>query len=447
MKLFFVFLSLIFCISCNNANVLNNSKARLSSLVLLVDDEECEIKPAFTSDQFEYEATCNGEEVTLLAYPIYSKAKVQDVVKSPLDVVVGKQQLSLKIVAEDGSSCEYKVNLNKNVKFSQMVLVPIPEDGIDVPLGVDDNGNGRNTNVKPTAKIEKQFEIGKYEVTWKLWKAVYDFAKNNNYVFNKQAFKGGKGGEAYAPAKAEPNLEGSDYQPVTNISTQDMVIWCNALNEMLGKKPVYYWQGAPLKNASLKHTLLGKDINVYAIAEVKDEGGYRLPTSDEWETVARWQEGEENAVKVEKNGKSYYFTKGDSVSGGTFHVWKDSYINSLETPAESDPVWDKIREQADTYCVYNGYCNRGLGFLPTGVVSTKEVGTKKPNYLGIYDMSGNVCERCFTYETVNEQTFNLDSFRGGSWDTYPRLLRIGYEDWARNYASNNHGFRLARRIK
>ena len=24
---------------------------------------------------------------------------------------------------------------------------------------------------------------------------------------------------------------------------------------------------------------------------------------------------------------------------------------------------------------------------------------------------------------------------------------IGYEDWARNYASNNHGFRLARTIK
>jgi len=96
MKLFFVFLSLLFCISCNNANVLDNSKARLSSLVLLVDDEECEIKPAFTSDQFEYEATCNGEEVTLLAYPIYSKAKVQDVVKSPLDVVEMTQQMSFQ---------------------------------------------------------------------------------------------------------------------------------------------------------------------------------------------------------------------------------------------------------------------------------------------------------------------------------------------------------------
>lgn len=445
MKLIFVLLSFFLCISCKDIGTVDNSKARLSSLILVVDGEECEIKPTFSSDQFEYEASCNGDDASLLAYPIYPKAKVQDIVKTPSNVVVGKQQLSIKVIAEDGASCEYKVNLNKSPKFSQMVLVPIPEGGIDVPLGIDDKGK-RETDIKPIAKITRKFEIGKYEVTWKLWKAVYDWAKDNGYIFKKEAFKGGKEGEAFG-TPAKPNLEGSDYQPVSHICTQDMMIWCNALNEILGKRPVYYWEGVPLKNATIKHKLSGKDVYVYGLAEVKDEGGYRLPTSDEWETAARWQDGEENAIKVEKNGKSYYFTKGDSVSGGTFHVWKDTYINTLETPSEDDPVWNKIREQADTYCVYGGYCDRGNRFLPTGVLSTKDVGTKKPNYLGIYDMSGNIVERCLTYKTVDGQTFNLDTMRGGSWDVYPHTLRIGYEDWAKNYASNNHGFRLARTIK
>ena len=447
MKRICVFLTLFLCLSCKDSNGLRNSSSLLCSLTLVVDGEECEIKSAFNSTQFEYEATCYGDEASLLGYPISPKAKVERGVKSPLEVVIGRQELSIKVIGEDGSSNVYRVQVNKNIKRSEMVLVPVPEGGIDVPLGIDDKGGGdTQTDFKRKGKVESKFEIGKYEVTWKLWKIVYDWAVGKGYVFYKDAFKGGKDGEINGkPSK--PNLEGSDYQPVTHISTGDMVIWCNALNEMIGKKPVYYWKNEVLKDATLKEKLSGKDVYIYGLAEVKDDGGYRLPTSDEWEVASRWQEGEENALKVEKDGKAYYFTKGDSASGGTHHVWKDTYMNSLEVPSETDPIWDKIREQSDTYCVYIEYCDRGLRYLPTGVTSTKEVGTKKPNYLGIYDMSGNVCERCFIYTTINDKTFNVDTFRDGAWDSSPRLLRIGYESLGRNYSSNNHGFRLAKTVK
>jgi len=65
---------------------------------------------------------------------------------------------------------------------------------------------------------------------------------------------------------------------------------------------------------------------------------------------------------------------------------------------------------------------------------THPVGLKKPNELGIYDMSGNVLERC--QDRV---------LRGGSWDINPELTRYAYRYW--NYPDYRHnfiGFRVAR---
>ncbi len=59
---------------------------------------------------------------------------------------------------------------------------------------------------------------------------------------------------------------------------------------------------------------------------------------------------------------------------------------------------------------------------------THEVGLKKPNELGVYDMSGNVCEWCFDYwkdrypypsgtviDPVGESSGSYRVVRGGSW--------------------------------
>lgn len=455
MKIRYMFLALaLFIFSCKgaggNVSTTKSGEARASALIFSVDGAECELFPTFNSDCFEYEATAYGEDVDILVSPLSSKASVGTVSIRPENVALGEiQELSVRITAEDGTSYkDYKVRFKKYIKYSQMVKVPIPSGGIDVPLGIDDKGGGRQTGEKASAKVEVAFEIGKYEVTWKLWKEVYDWALQHDYHFLKEGFKGGKDGEAYGLPSA-PNLDGSDYQPVTKITTADMMVWCNAYSEMLGLARVYHYKGEPYKDARLKEEIAGHNVWVYGVLEVKDEQGYRLPTTYEWEATARWQGNikTDNAVEIDKDGTHFYFTKGDSCSGGTFHVWKDNYMNSLDTPLENDPVWDLIREQADTYCVYNEYCNRGLGYLKTGVVSTKEVGTKKANYLNIYDMSGNVVERCLDYRTVKETKFNIDIFKGGSWDSYPGLMRIGYEDYAKNYSSNNHGFRLAKNCK
>ena len=86
--------------------------------------------------------------------------------------------------------------------------------------------------------------------------------------------------------------------------------------------------------------------------------------------------------------------------------------------------------------------------------STHAVATKRPNELGLYDMSGNVMEWCSDYfgaypETAQEdpagpETGNERVIRGGSWGNVSNLSRVSFRDYYYGDKSNdNLGFRLA----
>ena len=94
-------------------------------------------------------------------------------------------------------------------------------------------------------------------------------------------------------------------------------------------------------------------------------------------------------------------------------------------------------------------------YLDNSGLKTHPVGTKSPNSLGIYDMTGNVWEWCqdwFDYDyyknspTTNPTGPNSGSnrvYRGGSWDSSARYCRVlNRSNFTPDDRSNSLGFRL-----
>jgi formylglycine-generating enzyme required for sulfatase activity len=117
--------------------------------------------------------------------------------------------------------------------------------------------------------------------------------------------------------------------------------------------------------------------------------------------------------------------------------------------------------------------NKSKGFMYAGSNKPDEVawhrgnsggkthpsGCKKPNELGIYDMSGNVREWCLDYYDPNYYALfksNCNNYynnnkssdrclRGSSWNDTDTYCRLGYRGISDPYARfNGHGFRLFR---
>jgi formylglycine-generating enzyme required for sulfatase activity len=107
------------------------------------------------------------------------------------------------------------------------------------------------------------FQIGKYEVTWGLWKEVRDWAVANNKGYDLANI-----GNTYPQGRA-------DNFPVVYVSWYDAVKWCNALSEKEGLLPVYQVNWETYKNGQIVPV-----VN-------KASNGYRLPAEKEWEWAAR----------------------------------------------------------------------------------------------------------------------------------------------------------------
>lgn len=205
---------------------------------------------------------------------------------------------------------------------------------------------------------------------------------------------------------SNPSAFIGDNLPVEMISWYDAILYCNKRSLKEGLKPYYNID----MNTIDKSNISEYDTIKWTVTTNNNANGYRLPTEIEWEYAASGGQLSQN----------YTYSGSNDIEEVAWY-WRnagDEYITG-------DWSWSLIENNK----------NR-----------TQNVGIKKANELGLFDMSGNVREWCYDwYQDSNIASGMQRVWKGGGWIGDANSSEFSYKGkFEANGIGADQGFRICR---